>query len=44
MSGKRRHYSDQFKFKVALEASKGQRTVNELASEGGAQLYRVQFR
>jgi len=33
MSGKRRHHSDQFKFKVALEASKGQRTVNELASE-----------
>ncbi len=33
MSGKRRQHSDQFKFKVALEASKGQRTVNELASE-----------
>ena len=33
MSRKRRQHSDQFKFKVALEASKGQRTVNELGSE-----------
>ena len=33
MSSKRRQHSDQFKFKVALEASKGHRTVNELASE-----------
>ena len=33
MSRKRRQHSDQFKFKVALEASKGQQTVNQLASE-----------
>ena len=33
MSKKRRQYNDQFKFKVALEASKGHKTVNELASE-----------
>ena len=33
MSRKRRQHSDQFKFKVALEASKGHKTVNELASE-----------
>jgi putative transposase len=33
MSRKRRQHSDPFKFKVALEASKGHKTVNELASE-----------
>jgi transposase-like protein len=33
MSRKRRQHSDQLKFKVALEASKGFQTVNELASE-----------
>ena len=33
MSRKRRQHSAQFKFKVALEASKGDKTVNELASE-----------
>jgi putative transposase len=33
MSRKRRQHSDQFKFKVALEASKGIKTLNELASE-----------
>ena len=33
MSGKRRRHSDQFKFNVALEASKGIKTLNELASE-----------
>lgn len=33
MSRKRRQHSDQFKFKVALEARKGQQTVNQLASE-----------
>jgi len=33
MSRKRRQHSDQFKFKVALAASKGDKTVNELASE-----------
>jgi len=29
---KRRQFSGQFKFKVALEAAKGQRTINEIAS------------
>jgi transposase-like protein len=29
---KRKKYSSQFKFKVALEAVKGQRTINEIAS------------
>jgi len=33
MSRKRRQHSDQFKFKVALEASRGHKTVSELASE-----------
>jgi putative transposase len=30
---KRRQHSNEFKFKVALEASKGLRTLNEIASE-----------
>jgi len=29
---KRKKYSSQFKFKVALEAVKGQRSINEIAS------------
>ena len=33
MTKKRRQYSAEFKFKVALEAAKGTRTLNELASE-----------
>ncbi len=33
MSRKRRQHSQQFKFKGALEASKGMKTLNELASE-----------
>ena len=33
MPRKRRQYSDEFKFKVALEASKGLKTLNELAGE-----------
>jgi transposase-like protein len=33
MSVKRRRHSNQFKFNVALEASKGTKTVNELASQ-----------
>jgi putative transposase len=33
MSRKRRQHSEPFKFKVALEASKGQKTLSELASE-----------
>ena len=32
MTKKRKIYSSQFKFKVALEAVKGQRTINEIAS------------
>ena len=30
---KRKQYSTQFKFQVALEASKGTKTVNQIASE-----------
>lgn len=33
MGRKRRQFSSQFKFTVALEAVKGQKTVNEIASE-----------
>lgn len=33
MTKKRKHYSAQFKFQVALEAVKGLKTVNQLASE-----------
>lgn len=33
MSKKRRRFSPEFKFRVALEAAKGQRTLSELASE-----------
>ncbi len=33
MSRKRRAYSAQFKFRVAMEAIKEKRTVNEIASE-----------
>ena len=32
MTHKRRQHSEQFKFKVALEAAKGLRTISELAS------------
>jgi transposase-like protein len=35
MTEKRRRYSGDFKFRVALEAVKGQKTLNELASEHG---------
>jgi transposase-like protein len=37
MAKKRRQYSAEFKFKVALEAAKGRKTIAELASE--AQLH-----
>jgi putative transposase len=30
---KRRKHSDQFKFKIALEATQGMRTLNEIASQ-----------
>lgn len=33
MTRKRRQHSDQFKFKVALEAAKELKTINEIASE-----------
>lgn len=33
MTQKRRRHTDAFKFKVALEAAKGQKTINEIASE-----------
>lgn len=33
MANKRRRHSAQFKFKVALEAAKGTKTLSELASE-----------
>jgi putative transposase len=33
MNQKRRQHSSQFKFNVALEASKGTKTLNELAGE-----------
>lgn len=35
---KRKRYSKEFKARVALEAIKGQKTVNELASEYGDQV------
>jgi putative transposase len=35
MTKKRRSYSAEFKFKVALEAAKGLKTLNELSSEYG---------
>ena len=35
MSKKRRRFSAEFKFKVALEAAKGTKTLNELSSEYG---------
>jgi len=35
MATKRRRFSAQFKFKVALEAVKGVKTLSELASEHG---------
>jgi len=35
MSKTRRRFSAEFKFKVALEAAKGTRTLNELSSEYG---------
>jgi putative transposase len=35
MTKKRRRFSPEFKFRVALEAAKGQRTISELSSEYG---------
>lgn len=33
MTIKRRHFSPEFKFRVALEAAKGQQTISELAGK-----------
>jgi len=33
MPKKRNHYSSQFKFQVAMEAARGMKTINQLASE-----------
>lgn len=35
MSKKRNRYNSEFKFRVALEAAKGLKTINDLASEAG---------
>ena len=35
MVKKRRQYDAQYKFRLALEAAKGNKTINELASETG---------
>lgn len=35
MTRKRKQYDSQFKFRVALEAARGQKTVNEIASDQG---------
>lgn len=35
MSKKRRQYSGRYKFQIALEAAKGNKTLSELASETG---------
>jgi transposase-like protein len=35
MSGKRKQYNAQFKFEAALEATRGLKTINQLASERG---------
>ncbi|GIK55084.1 MAG: transposase [Chloroflexi bacterium] len=33
MMQKRKQYNQQFKFKIALEAAKGVKTINQIASE-----------
>jgi transposase-like protein len=38
---RRNRYTKEFKAKVALEAVKGQRTVNELASEFGVHVSQI---
>jgi transposase-like protein len=38
---KRKSYSKEFKAKVALEALKGQKTVNEIASEYGVHVSQI---
>ena len=35
MSKQRRHHSPEFKFKIALEAARGLKTLNEIASDSG---------
>jgi transposase-like protein len=41
MSQKRTRYSAQFKFQLALEAAKGLKTINELASEHSVHPHQV---
>jgi transposase-like protein len=41
MSKQRSRYSAQFKFQLALEAAKGLKTINELASEHGVHPHQV---
>ena len=41
MATKRRSFSAQFKFKVALEAVKGVKTVSELAGEHGVHPHQI---
>ena len=35
MTKRRKRYSAQFKFRIALEATKGLKTINQIASEDG---------
>jgi putative transposase len=41
MTNKRSRYSANFKFRVALEAAKGLKTINELASEFGIHPHQI---
>lgn len=41
MSNSRRRFAAEFKFKVALDAAKGLKTLNELASEHGVHPNRI---
>jgi len=41
MTQKRKQYTMQFKFKVALDAAKGVKTVNQIASEYGVHTNQV---
>lgn len=41
MAGVRRRHSSEFKARVALEALKGQKTLNELASEFGVHAVQI---
>jgi transposase-like protein len=41
MAEKRKRYGADFKFRVALEAAQGQKTLNELASEHGVHPHQI---